>query len=232
MININDSRVNTFHFNVMFNDPKDMIFYSLKESIDNYLNNSRDNNLISIDNVEKKNWVFYAVEGYSEQTKEFLEKQLHLTDEHSKTVLVVQNTDDKQLLKYLLLPINGIVSLSLLSSHSDFVLESILKTGVYLDQDLHKDISCELAFLKSYSTPIKQMHLNKNKITVDLTERDHQVLQLLLEGNNNSEIAEKMHFARSTVSTIMSSLLKKMKAKDRTDVTVKTIRNGWVDCYR
>ncbi|SER99902.1 two-component system, NarL family, response regulator DegU [Salisediminibacterium halotolerans] len=58
------------------------------------------------------------------------------------------------------------------------------------------------------------------------------MLQHILDGHNNRKIAELLYLAPSTVSTVISHLLKKLDANDRTDAMVKIIRNGWVDALR
>jgi two-component system response regulator DegU len=217
---------------VEFIDPNERISSSLITTISNQLNTADFKTLEKQTGNFANHWSFYIIEGYNEQAKRYLEKHLKQGQQHTRTVLVINGPLDKNTLKFLLLPINGIVSLSFLSLGYKEVIESLLKDAMFLQQELHKNLSKEVDFKKSYSKPIKQFVLNKNKITVELSDRDYQVLQLLLDGHSNSEIAVKMHFARSTVSTIISALLKKMNASDRTDATVKTIRNGWVDCYR
>lgn len=231
MLKINNKIVNNYQKGAEFYDPKEIIHSSLRTVI----NNRIQTNFETMDSIIENpitHWAFYIVDGYSEKSKKYLEDHLKYGKQNSRTLLVINGPLEKSVLNYLLLPINGIVSLSYLSNEYKLVLDSLLNNAMFLQQGLHKNLSQELDFKKTYSTPIKKFVLNKNKITVDLSDRDYQVLQLLLDGHSNSEIAENMHFARSTVSTIISALLRKMKASDRTDATVKTIRNGWVDCYR
>ncbi|WP_280770876.1 LuxR C-terminal-related transcriptional regulator [Salipaludibacillus daqingensis] len=227
MLKTNTRIDNTQQNSILFNDSKDLMPTSLIENVSNHIEMRK---FQSGNNI--KHWNFYVVDGYSEQTKQQLETHLHYDHCNTRTLLVISGPLDKNIIKYLLLPINGIVSLSFLNFEYETILNSLEKNAMFLEQGLHKNLSSELDFKKTFSKPIKQFILNKDKITLELSDRDYQVLQLLLDGHSNSEIAEKMHFARSTVSTIISSLLKKMQASDRTDATVKTIRNGWVDCYR
>jgi DNA-binding NarL/FixJ family response regulator len=216
---------------LLFNDPMNVISDSLKEEMSDLIE-SYHSKTKGLTKNDLRNWSFYSIKGYDSQTKQLLEELIKHDDKQSINVLIVDGPLHKDLLKFLLLPINGIVSFPFLSKDYDFVIDGLMQHDIILDHGLHKKLSKELIHKKSFSTPIKQFILNKKKISIDLSDRDHQVLQLLLDGHSNSEIAEKMHFARSTVSTIISALLKKMKASDRTDATVKTIRYGWVDCYR
>ncbi|MCR6106842.1 response regulator transcription factor [Salipaludibacillus agaradhaerens] len=231
MFSTNEKLLKTMHYNVMFTDPKNLFPQQVMNAISGWLETNYMNKVAGLAVNNKKNWIFVMVEGYDEKTFESL-KQLQLNTPDSPTVLVVKSPVEHEILSYLSLPLNGLVSLDFLKNHSHHVMDAIMKNGVFLETSLHRDLSIAIENKKSYTTPIKRFILNEKKITIPLNERDRQVLQLLLDGLSNSEIATKLHFARSTISSIISALLKKMKANDRTDATVKAIRFGWVDAIR
>ncbi len=59
---------------------------------------------------------------------------------------------------------------------------------------------------------------------LNLTSREHEVLQLLTRGHSNSEIAEKLFLSLSTVKTHASNLFVKMDVKNRTQAIEKANR--------
>lgn len=61
-----------------------------------------------------------------------------------------------------------------------------------------------------------------------LTRREAEVLRLLAEGLNNRAIGERLIISEKTVKNHVSSILKKMKVKDRTHAVVNSIKNGWI----
>lgn len=61
-----------------------------------------------------------------------------------------------------------------------------------------------------------------------LTERELEVLQLIVEGCSNAEIAEQLHIAVGTVKTHVRNILHKLYADDRTQAAVRALRAGLI----
>ncbi|NEP85898.1 MAG: response regulator transcription factor [Okeania sp. SIO2C2] len=61
-----------------------------------------------------------------------------------------------------------------------------------------------------------------------LTERELEVLQLIVSGCSNAQIAEKLYITTGTVKTHVRSILNKLCANDRTQAAVRALRSGLV----
>lgn len=61
-----------------------------------------------------------------------------------------------------------------------------------------------------------------------LTERELEVLQLIVEGFSNAQIAEKLYITVGTVKTHVRNILNKLCADDRTQAAVRALRSGLV----
>ena len=61
-----------------------------------------------------------------------------------------------------------------------------------------------------------------------LTERELEVLQLIVEGCSNATIAEKLFITVGTVKTHVRNILNKLCADDRTQAAVRALRSGLV----
>lgn len=59
-----------------------------------------------------------------------------------------------------------------------------------------------------------------------LTERERGVLQLIADGMNNREIAEKLVISEKTVKTHVSNILGKLHLDDRTQAAIYALRHG------
>ncbi|MFB2939453.1 response regulator transcription factor [Aerosakkonemataceae cyanobacterium BLCC-F154] len=62
-----------------------------------------------------------------------------------------------------------------------------------------------------------------------LTKRELEILQLIVHGNTNSEIAEKLYLTIGTVKTHLRNIFNKLNVNDRTQAAVVALRAGLVD---
>jgi DNA-binding NarL/FixJ family response regulator len=61
-----------------------------------------------------------------------------------------------------------------------------------------------------------------------LTERELEILSLIVSGSSNADIAEKLYITVGTVKTHVRNILNKLCADDRTQAAVRALRSGLV----
>ena len=66
----------------------------------------------------------------------------------------------------------------------------------------------------------------KRKVNVRLGKRELEILNLIVEGKNNKEIAETMFISEGTVKNTISHMLNKLNLKDRTQLAVFAVKNN------
>lgn len=59
-----------------------------------------------------------------------------------------------------------------------------------------------------------------------LSDREHQVLELLVGGMSNQQMAENLFISSETVKTHMRHIMEKLAVSDRTQAAVKALREG------
>lgn len=110
-----------------------------------------------------------------------------------------------------------------------YAIKTVINGGIYLHPKITKEFLTEfnrLALDESVGafiqTEIKMpYHL--------LTSREAEVLQLLADGCSNKALSEALDISIKTVKNHVSTILRKMGLKDRTQVVVQALKNGWVE---
>lgn len=65
--------------------------------------------------------------------------------------------------------------------------------------------------------------------TRQLTSRELQILQYVVTGKSNTEIAKEMNLSAHTIKAHVCSILHKMSVSDRVQAAVKAVRENIVD---
>jgi DNA-binding NarL/FixJ family response regulator len=63
----------------------------------------------------------------------------------------------------------------------------------------------------------------------DFTDRELEILSLVVDGYSNPEIAQRLHLAHGTVRNYVSGILGKLGVADRTQAAVAALRQGLID---
>jgi DNA-binding NarL/FixJ family response regulator len=70
--------------------------------------------------------------------------------------------------------------------------------------------------------------VDPNEHFVPLSPREMEILQFVTQGKSNKEIAVSLGISHQTVKNHMTSILKKLDVRDRTQAAVYALRRGWV----
>jgi DNA-binding NarL/FixJ family response regulator len=70
--------------------------------------------------------------------------------------------------------------------------------------------------------------VDPNEHFVPLSPREMEILQFVTKGKSNKEIAQSLGISHQTVKNHMTSILKKLDVRDRTQAAVYALRRGWV----
>lgn len=66
---------------------------------------------------------------------------------------------------------------------------------------------------------------NQKKEIVKLTRRENDILNLLVKGSSNKDMAENMYISEKTVKNHLTSIFRKLGVKDRTQAAVFALKN-------
>ncbi len=77
-------------------------------------------------------------------------------------------------------------------------------------------------------TPAQNTSVSNQKNSYGLTDRELEVLALIVEGLDNSQIAEKLVITLATAKAHVHSILQKLYVKNRTQATIQAVKEGLV----
>lgn len=107
------------------------------------------------------------------------------------------------------------------------VVEAIRRVhegGSYLPPDLMDKVLGEFRRLKEGAT---QPARDKPRTGADaLTARELEILQLIVEGRSNAQIARTLYISEKTVKNHITNILRKLELDDRTQAAVFALRHG------
>ena len=81
---------------------------------------------------------------------------------------------------------------------------------------------------RSYIPPAIAEKLAERMGTEELTPREFEVLEQIVHGKSNKEIATELRISETTVKTHINGLLGKLGATDRTQAATSAIQRGLV----
>lgn len=114
-------------------------------------------------------------------------------------------------------------------------LEVFHRSDLRLDRESSLFISCvadigaaALQMAGRRQEVVDRRRAGKVGHALDLTQTDRRILQLVADGLTNSEIGAQLHLSTSTVKFHVRKILDRTGAANRTDLTRRAIREGWI----
>jgi two-component system, NarL family, response regulator LiaR len=90
--------------------------------------------------------------------------------------------------------------------------------GIYLDPQIARQAIKNL----------KPLNTSKNNLA-QLSTRELEILELIVEGHSNPEIAKRLYLSLSTIKTHVHSIMNKLAVSDRVQAAVVALRSGIVE---
>jgi len=165
-----------------------------------------------------------------------------------EAVIVYEDTNPDVVLMDLQMPeMNGIEALMLIRKKFPEARIIILSTFDW-DEDIHlaiqsgaKSYLLKDASIEEIAGVIRLVYSGENVLPAvvakrleecsqrkQLSEREREVLEYLIKGRSNKEIAAKLYISEETVKSHLKSLFVKLQVRDRTEAAITAVRHGIV----
>ena len=98
----------------------------------------------------------------------------------------------------------------------------------WLDPAIARLVLSNVQRQKSDDSATNSINYKTGKNTFGLTDREMEVLALIVDGLSNPEVADKLFITRATAKAHVHSILQKLYVDDRTQAAVTAMREGLV----
>lgn len=147
-------------------------------------------------------------------------KELKKLKIEQKTIILSSYDDVKLVKEVLKIGALGFLAKNCAGENIVEAIKSIHKGNQYFSKDVHNDLVASLVGNK-----VKNRIPQDGVLSVSLTDRELQVLQLISKELKTKEIAEKLFISSSTVDTYRKNLLTKTKAKNSVGLIMYAVKN-------
>ena len=138
-------------------------------------------------------------------------------------VIMLTMHDDEQFITHMVdLGAHGYLLKNADVTELELAIHKVMKQGYYFNDKVSEVLLTSLIGKKAKMDKKKKNGLN-------LSKREHEVLQLICEGFTNSEIAEKLFLSTRTVEGYRYKLCDKVGVKNTAGLVRYAIKNGLVD---
>lgn len=112
------------------------------------------------------------------------------------------------------------------------VIEMVMDGSLWLDPAVARVVMQALPRTQTESTPgdsaANPATANRRRYNTELTERELEVLRLIVAGKSNKEIAQTLNITNHTAKAHVGNIIQKLSVDDRTQVAVKALRDGLI----
>lgn len=152
-------------------------------------------------------------------------KRLHELDIDSKIIILSSSDNIEDVQKCLSLGVFAYIIKDISTDFLIYIIKSVNKGAIWLDPKIVQ----QLRNKSENIIPIKQTSraLFKSKHS-NLTQREYEVLKLVVDGKSNNDIAQLLCISEHTAKAHVCNIMQKLVVDDRTQAAVKAIKEGIV----
>lgn len=164
---------------------------------------------------------------------EYRKQMEYVINERNVKVVLLGNQDQQvNVKKLILLNVQGYLDIGMSKESFILAVNDILDGRYYFHTSLTKEL------VDGYLDLLNRINGGYSKnddgdaintiIPYNITNRELDVVYLIVEGLNNEQIAERLQVSEKTIKNHLSSIFKKLNVNSRTQVAIMAIMERWV----
>ena len=152
-------------------------------------------------------------------------KQILETNNNIKIIILTSHINEQELNFSLIAGANAYVIKDISTEYLMFVIKMVKEGAMWIDPKVVpfiRDKNSGIIPSRQISrSTFKQNHSN-------LTQREYEVLKLVVDGQSNSQIAKSLTISEHTAKAHVCNIIQKLVVDDRTQAAVKALKEGLV----
>jgi two-component system, NarL family, response regulator LiaR len=145
---------------------------------------------------------------------------------HTKVVILTSHQDGEEVYASLAAGADAYCMKDIRIERLIHIMETVYDGAIWLDPAIARMVMDSLMIRMPEKSRDTQQ--SRQRYNVDLTERELEVLKLIVEGRSNKEIADILVITVHTAKAHVGNIMQKLAVDDRTQAAVKAIRDGLV----
>ena len=143
----------------------------------------------------------------------------------TKIIMLTSHISDEEVTASLMAGANGYVIKDISTGHLMTIIETIKSGAMWLDSQV-------VPYIKERNSGLiparKLSRAGFRETHANLTQREYEVLKLVVDGKTNNEIAKVLTISEHTAKAHVCNIIQKLVVDDRTQAAVKALKEGLV----
>ncbi len=148
-------------------------------------------------------------------------KKIKEFDKNTKVIILTSHSDEKEVNNAIDAGASAYALKDIKTEYLIMVLRSVKDGAVWFDPNVAHLVKKKGNGKSNSRADFKANHAN-------LTEREYEVLKLIVDGKSNLEIANELNISEHTAKAHVCNIIQKMLVDDRTQVAVKAIKENLI----
>lgn len=153
-------------------------------------------------------------------------RRIKESNPETKVVILTSHTLESEIMESLAAGANAYAMKDIKTEYLVTVIQTINEGAFWLDPGIAKVVTQKKSLL---SSPLKpQSRASFKAEHSNLTEREYEVLKLVVDGKSNNDIADVLKISEHTAKAHVCNIIQKLVVDDRTQAAVKALKEGIV----